>query len=333
MAEAERLRWSLRRFGISDSAINAAWPRWWSEAADASPSARAELRFSLSRKLGLDPRSLAEGDSPKFVWRDEAKFKRLASETEFEQAALVSFGVSIGRALVSATEEGPSISGLGALALRQSILASQQFVQLQNLLGTSWGLGIPVIYLRVFPLAAKRTSAMVVRVGGRFAILLARDARYPAPIAFYLAHELGHAALGHVGDNVAVVDYGEVLAKEVTDDGEEAAADRYALELLTGMPSPAFLPQSPTFNARALAHSLLRAAPDLRIDPGTMAMCFGYSTQAWEKANAAMKLIYPTEMEVWRVVNSIAASQLKWSQLNEDESEFLKSVMGGAFSA
>ena len=40
-------------------------------------------------------------------------------------------------------------------------------------------------------------NGMLVQVGHRFAILLARDANYPAPIAFYLAHELGHAALGH----------------------------------------------------------------------------------------------------------------------------------------
>ncbi len=36
---------------------------------------------------------------------------------------------------------------------------------------------------------------MVVNADGRFAILLGRDASYPAPVAFTLAHELGHVML------------------------------------------------------------------------------------------------------------------------------------------
>jgi hypothetical protein len=91
-----------------------------------------------------------------------------------------------------------------------------------------------VIYLRVFPLPAKKMNGMVVQLGDRFAILLARDANYPAPIAFYLAHELGHAALGHTRDHVAVVEFGDLLTDQgESRDDEEKAADRYALELLT----------------------------------------------------------------------------------------------------
>ena len=43
----------LQQLGLSDAAINAAWPEWWSEAAEPSPSASLDLRFSLARKLGL----------------------------------------------------------------------------------------------------------------------------------------------------------------------------------------------------------------------------------------------------------------------------------------
>ena len=62
------LKRRLQDVGLSGPAINAAWPRWWSEAAEASSSARAELRFSLARKLGLDPSSLLdESAEPRFV--------------------------------------------------------------------------------------------------------------------------------------------------------------------------------------------------------------------------------------------------------------------------
>src|ERR1700744_5232149 len=90
--DAKSLRKSLRTAGFSQSAIKAAWPDWWSDDADASTSAGPELRFSLSRKLGLDPRSLLEDDLPKFVWTDKTKYKRLSAESQFEQEALASFG-------------------------------------------------------------------------------------------------------------------------------------------------------------------------------------------------------------------------------------------------
>jgi hypothetical protein len=122
--DAKKLRWTLQSLGFSDSAINAAWPGWWTEDAEGSASAQTELRFSLARKLGLDPRSLVEEEEPRFVWRDRPKFKRLTSENDFERSALASFGASLTRALVSSSEEGQSIEGISARTLRESILAT-----------------------------------------------------------------------------------------------------------------------------------------------------------------------------------------------------------------
>ena len=42
---------SLRNAGFSAAAISAAWPSWWTEEAEESPSGRAELRFALARRL------------------------------------------------------------------------------------------------------------------------------------------------------------------------------------------------------------------------------------------------------------------------------------------
>jgi hypothetical protein len=185
----------LKQFGYSDSMIAAVWPSWWSEDAEGSASAQLDLRFSVARKLGLDPRALLlEEDQPTFVWKDEAKFKRLRSESVIEQAAITSFGVALARTLVAATEEAFSLQGVRAKDLRSSILGNGHFVRLTDLLALCWGLGIPVVHLRVFPLPAKQMCAMSVRIDNRFAILLGQDANYPAPVAFYLAHELAHIA-------------------------------------------------------------------------------------------------------------------------------------------
>jgi hypothetical protein len=331
--DAAHLKWTLRKLGFSDTAINAAWPGWWTDAAAESASANTDLRFSLARKLGLDPRSLLDDEQPRFVWKDEAKFKRLTGESNFDRDALTSFGASLARALISGSQAGQPIVDVSAAALRESILSTQQFVRLVDLLGLCWAVGIPVIHLRVFPLTAKRMCAMAVRADGRHAILLGKDADYPAPIAYYLAHEIGHIALGHLSDTVAVVDLQDPLEQRDATDEEEQAADKYALELLTGNSEISVATETKHFNASQLAHNLLNTAQSARIEPGTLALCYGYSTNDWAKAQAAMKLIYVAKQPVWREVNNVALKQIEWTNISNDFALFMHAVMGGISNA
>src|SRR5580693_3598227 len=126
-------------------AIEAAWPRWWSDDAEASLSARAELRFGVARRLGLDPGSLLADDEPRFLWREEARFKHLASEDDVEQAGIASFGRAVAIALASAV--GPSrfdLAGQGASDLRARLLGPERpYVTLDSLVALSWSVGIP----------------------------------------------------------------------------------------------------------------------------------------------------------------------------------------------
>lgn len=316
--------------GLSTAVINAAWPDWWSEEAESSPSARAELRFSLARKLGLDPRSLLDDNEPQFVWRDEAKFKGLSTEDQQQCAAIESFGAAIGRHLLVATPSSDYfISGVTAQKLRKSILSNQPFVGLMDLIVACWAVGIPVIHLRVFPLPAKHMCAMAVRVEGRFAILLGKDSDYPAPVAYYLAHELGHIALGHLEGRSSVIDLKDPLEDMEDWDDEEKAADCYALELLTGRSHPVVTTETDRFTASQLATHLNAAAEELRIEPGTLALCFGHSTKDWPRAMAAMKLVYRKPIPVWGEVNGVASHELQWDALSDDTVAYVQAIMGG----
>ncbi len=209
-ADQKALKKRLKEAGLSDPLIEAAWPAWWSDEAISSQSAKAELRFTIARKLGLNPKSLFH-DDVEFVWKDEARFKHLSNETEAQKAALTSFGISVCRLLVRSLPVEHAVGDVGALELRQSILRSKSFIDLQALLATCWAIGVPVIHLRVFPLEAKRMHAMAVKAAGRHAILLGRDAHYPAPVAFTLAHEIGHVMLGHIAASSAIIDVGDPL--------------------------------------------------------------------------------------------------------------------------
>ena len=333
-SEEGQLKQRLKAIGLSDPAIEAAWPEWWSDAAGPSPSARLELRFSVARKLGLDPRSLVDEDGiPRFVWRDEARFKHLSGESDLERAAISSFGRALGTFLISATTAREPMAQASAIDLRNVILRSQPFVRLVDLLALCWSAGVPVVHLRIFPSARKRMAAMTVRVADRSAILLAKDSIYPAHIAFYLAHELAHIALGHLAKDTAIVDLETENPVLSTADPEEVEADRFALQLLTGRTDPQVLPAAGSYNAPGLADAVLKAAAAVRIEPGTLALCFGYSTQNWAVANSAMKFIYSAPKPVWAEVNRLAASELDLDQVPSDARSYLSAVLGGQAAA
>jgi Zn-dependent peptidase ImmA (M78 family) len=282
----------------------------------------------LARKLGLDPRSLLDEGQPRFVWRD-AKFKRLTTESDFEQSALASFGASLAGALTTASTPGPLIEGISAASLRKTLLERQHFVRLLDLLSLCWATGIPVIHLRIFPLSAKRMCAMAVRAEERHAILLGKDATYPAPVAYYLAHEIGHIALGHLRGALAVVDLQDPLEEaEARTDDEERAADQFALELLTGNPEPSVTTETKRFTARQLAENLLSTAASVNVEPGTLALCYGHSTGDWAKSYAAMKFIYSAPHPVWVEVNQIATQEIDWTKISDDFGLFMRAVMG-----
>lgn len=323
----DKLIRELRRAGFSRAAIHAAWPSWWNKEAAKSPSGRSELRFALARRLGLSPKPLL-GERVEFTWNDEARFKHLTTQDAAQRAVLTSFGMSIGRLLLRATPGVPLKTIASAEALREAILTTRAFVDLNALLGTCWALGIPVIHLRVFALEAKRIHAMVVTVDGRFAILLGRDANYPAPVAFTLAHEIGHVVLGHLADAPALVDL-EDPATAGDADEQEGDADRFALTLLTGVPEPKITTNLDQFNAPTLARAVLKAATEYGIEPGTLALCLAHRRNMWPVAMGALRFVYGERKATWREVNGVADMNLAWDELGDEAGHYLRTIMTG----
>lgn len=321
-----RLRRELRNAGFSREAVDAAWPSWWDESLLDEPSGEAELRFALSRRLGLSAKSLL-GERVEFIWNDEAFFKRLSAKDEAQKAAITSFGVTLGRLLVQSAPGGPGLEGLTAEILRAAILKTQPLVAIGEILSLCWGLGVPVVQLNVFPLDAKSMHAMIIHHAGRHAVLLARSPRYPSQAAFTLAHEVGHAALGHLRDAPAIVDMEDPASQSGPDDQEEQA-DHFALELLTGSPEPDIRIDAKRFSGSELAKAVQEVGPRHRIDPGTLALCVGYQRQAWPAAMQALSILEPDPVDVGSHINQIAARQLVWDEMGSDSRDWVERVLG-----
>lgn len=330
---ASELRKRLNSFGLSEAAVEAVWPRWWSEDAEGSASARAELRFGVARRLGIDPSSLLEErEQLRFLWPSQARFKNLAGESELEREGISSFGRAVAKTLVNAfpARETRPNEPSSALGLREMLLGLGRapYIELSDLLALSWGIGVPVAYLRVFPWERKRMAAMTVRLADRWAVLLARDSRYPAPVAFWLAHELGHILLSHVSREEVIVDLEGPGSTEGQDD-EERHADTFALELLTGEPEPRVLagPDSAKPTPAGLAKVARERGPELGVEPGTLALCYGFTTQEWDVANGALGGLYIDGEPVWDQINQLAMDQLETELLPADSLGFLGAVL------
>lgn len=322
----QRLRRELRQAGITRSAIDAVWPDWWSNEAEDSPSAVAELRYTIARRLGMSPASLMDGH-PRFLWRDEARFKSLAAQGSGEHAALASYGFAVARHALAAAPSGAALEVEDAQALRGLLQESLGEVTVLSLLSLCWSTGIPVVALRLFPLRYKRMQAMTVRLEGRCAILVGQDVHYLAPLAHVLAHELGHVVLGHLPEGAAIVDIESSLVKG-SDDSEEVSADLFALETMTGNPHPEIEVSDRDFSARQLAVAAIEASASSGIDPGTLALSAGHETGRWRQAYGALKLISPGRQPVTDNVNQIARQQFNWGEISPEGREFLETVMG-----
>lgn len=320
----DSLRSQLRAEGLTDRALDAVWPTWWSEGAATSTSASAELRYTIARRLGIAPNSLFE-DRPEFVWRQDAKFKNLGELTGREAAVLASFCVGVGRHLVATSSTQRLDPFPSAAELRRAILGNGGFVELRSLLVVCWSLGVPVVQLKLFPLDQKGLHAVATRSGDRFAILIGRESRFRAQVAFWLAHELGHIALGHVAESSALLDVEDPALKDA--DAEEQVADAYALELLTGSPDPQIDVSDAQYSAAQLASAVQSQAPAYDIDPAVLALCTAHRDGRWRQAFGALKLLNDEE-DVPHRINDLAAGQLDIESLSHDNRKFLASVLG-----
>ena len=250
----------------------------------------------------------------------------LGTSSEEEVGILTSFGIAVGQCVLMAA---PPIVPLPktALSIRDAILAQSAVVGLGELLSFCWAVGIPVIQMRLFPLPQKRMHAMTVEVADRNVILLGRESRYAAQAAYIIAHEIGHIFQDHADDIAAVLDVEDPL--EVAEpDPEEQAADRFALELLTGDPAPRIEANIEQFSATQLADAAMAAALDFRVDAGVLALCLAHATGKWKEGFGSLKIIPPQELDVGTELNTLARQELDWARLSLENRDYVLSVMG-----
>lgn len=320
----------LSAVGLSEGYVRrAGLPSWWDDELNEIPSAVLEGSAHIAQRLHLDLTSLLEDDS-------EAKFKSLLP-TKFkyhsQQASdvpQVSPQVASRVAEIVALSLKPQLFISIPTAVRQvrkDVLMYGSKVDLESLLSYCWQHGIAVVYFNDYPKDTRKITGMIQWQGDRPVILLSHKSTHPAWLAFHLAHELGHLALGHVKTGILIDD--EI---NESDDVEEIAANRFAVELLVNQYDNCFQGISIYNNGQLRA----KIAEKLKADP-TVDACVLAFNYAWhakkadpQKFGLAQKAVQELGCEESgdAIIRRFLENHLDWESLGDDTIDHLERILG-----
>lgn len=321
-----RLYERLRDAGYAEGFVREkVLPSWWSDEAAGTSAGLSQVLLLLARRLGLDYAALRD-DAAALVAASGPAFKLKKSTANLDARAVATtarVATHVAR-LVAHAAPAATVPWLNRAAdIRKAILATRACVDLAGLIDHCWNSGIVVLHLE-FP-KARQLHGLAVRVAGAPVVVLFDGRKPTAWSLFVLAHELGHLALGHLAEDGVLVDE---QIDEGSVDAEELAANRFAIEVLTGAPDwhPDASGRWP--NAVGLAESARRLGASRRIDPGHVVLNFGRHVQtngapAWGLVGAALKHIDP-EGDGPVLVRRALVERLRWDELNDDAREYVE---------
>jgi len=266
-------------------------PDWWEDALFENPSNRLTAQMSAARYLGVRLQDIIDENAVK-LHTGNLRLKRGRAETPSEVLGAVTAALHAARMTASLMQRHLPFTGMrSALQVREQLLSDpgRSVPNLRNLLDYCWQHGIGVVHVTRMPRVpgAKKIEGLATFIGERPVIVLCSGRSSPAWLAFHLAHELGHIMREHVkqGDQPLV----DIKLETTIDDADEAEANQYAFQVLTGKPKPAFsgkISSVPDLAAVAQKYGEVN-----NVDPGTVALIYGYSQNCIPMAQAALKIL------------------------------------------
>lgn len=170
------------------------------------------------------------------------------------------------------------------LEWRRELQTSNAPVTLDHILSDLWWRGIPVVPLEVLPAPSFQGLACVVE--GHPVILLGHRHDEPGRVAFFIAHEVAHIALGDCSPERPVVDEEDLIVDEAE---VERSADRYAARVLIGQDS---IPLLEGADYKQLAREVAALESETGADASILLFAWAAKTGNYRAATMAVKALY-----------------------------------------
>jgi Zn-dependent peptidase ImmA (M78 family) len=320
----------LSEVGLSESYVRrVGLPSWWNDELNEIPSAVLEGSAHIAQRLHLDVSSLLKDDS-------EAKFKpSLPTKFKYQcqkasDVPYISYQVAsrVAELVALSLKPQPFVPiATVAAQVRKDVLTQGSKVNLESLLSYCWQHGIAVIYFNDYPEGTRKITGMIQWQGDRPVILLSHKTTHPAWLAFHLAHELGHLALGHVETGILVDD--EIAE---SDDTEEMAANRFAVELLVNHYDNCFQGSSIYNNGQLRTKIEEKLKTDPTVDACVLAFNYAWHAKkvAPQKFGLAQKAVQELGCEELgdAMIRRFIEERLDWENLNDDTIDHLERILG-----
>lgn len=291
----------LANNGYKKHFVRSLLPEWWDDEIANTDSGLQQVSLILGRILGVRPESLwVESAALELSIPKDRKFKHRADTLKGSLDVACAISNAIAKIVVSGylpTFKKDQL--VDAAELRNRILDKDSWVTLQKLLDYCNDVGIPIIHLSYFPSGCKKMAGLAFQLAGRPVIVLTETKKH-GYMLFDLAHELGHVTLNHVSKETWVIDE---RIEEDSDDEYEKAANRFALELLTGTPDCRIVPSGRNLSGQELATAASRFGHQHKVDPMHVALNYAHNTKHWPVAQIALSLLasnQPTDQELLR---------------------------------
>lgn len=314
-----RLRKLDSRLGREIKSIT---PYWWDDSLIESSGASQQAVFSIARHLNLDLKSVIDSNS-ELKFKDVACcYKKAGNKTANDLYVATGLVFSASRTIANITKKDYRLFS-APLSIREQILASgKPWVDLASLVEYCWEHGVPVIFLPDLPVS-KKMDAVVQNVNGRPVISITKKHKHESALLFLLAHEMGHIFSGHLENGQMIIDES---INENDEDQQEIEANSFALALLTGSADTHFHSSGARLTGENLAIAAKLKGKERKIDPGHIALNWGYTTGNWAVANKSLNLLYPNAH--WEDdIKKIISNEINTIEAKEDELDYLLNLM------
>lgn len=308
----------LQSAGIPSAFAHRALPSWWDDEVASDPAGLQQAQLYFARAFNIEIQSLAAAEQQLRFRVTQRKFKLNRNVVEDTVLVSANYVTGIARVALRGFAFDQALPAADPQELRSVILQRHKCVSLEALLEWCVSAGIPVMYVEKLP--GKKMSGIVVRDDGKYAIVLCKKG-HPSLLLFYLAHELGHIARGHLTSDGVVAD--DKIDSADADEVEKAA-DCYAICLLNGA-DVRYRADGVIPSAKALYEAAARKGKEARVDVGHIIANYGHNQDRYAMAALALRMLGGAS-QGGEVINAAFFKSIDENALSDDQLDLLKAA-------
>lgn len=331
--EAKTIYQAVSTIGLTRAQMRRLLPEWWDAGLEKERGGAAELAMHVSRRLSVELQPLLEGRIVPKGAMSSVAYKHSVNVVHSSLSAASFIASSLAQAVLAAlptpyTPLPHDPVELRALAMRGR---TGQF-GFSALLDLCWAHGVPVIPLPHLPVGVRKMDGAALQLGERPVIVIAKKKSSRAWLSFILAHEIGHIALGHLRPGSSIIDVSlqetSTYVTEQSQDGQEAQADDFALQVLGGAEVTARVSQWPVLAAPVDIAVLARqAATAFGIEAGHFVLRYAFLTKRWPTALTALNFL-SEDLDPERALLEQLQTHLDLGRVADDLQDLVSQITG-----